>query len=89
MDMQELRKQINEIDEQLVKCFEARMKVALEIGKYKKENGLPVYDPAREQEVLEKRMAAVDADLSGYVKTLYTTLFELSRNYQQRCMTQD
>ena len=44
MDIQELRKQINQIDAQLVKTFEDRMHVALEIAKYKKENGLPVFD---------------------------------------------
>ena len=88
MDIQELRKQINEIDEQLVKTFDARMKVALEIGKYKKENGLPVFDPARERAVLDKQTAAVDEDMAMYVKLLYNTLFDISRSYQQRYMTQ-
>ena len=88
MDIQELRKQINEIDEQLVKAFDARMKVALEIGKYKKENGLPVFDPARERAVLDKQTAAVDENMATYVKLLYNTLFDLSRSYQQRYMTQ-
>ena len=55
MDIQELRNQINEIDEQLVRVFDARMKVALQIGKYKKENDLPVFDPARERAVLAKQ----------------------------------
>ncbi len=89
MDIQELRKQINEIDEQLVKIFDARMKVALEIGKYKKEHGLPVFDPARERAVLDKQTAAVDEEMTTYVKLLYNTLFDLSRSYQQRYMTQD
>jgi len=88
MDIQELRKQINEIDEQLVKAFDARMKVALEIGKYKKEHGLPVFDPTRERAVLDKQTAAVDENMATYVKLLYNTLFDLSRSYQQRYMTQ-
>lgn len=88
MDIQELRNQINEIDEQLVRIFDARMKVALQIGKYKKENDLPVFDPARERAVLAKQTSAVDEDMSAYVKLLYTTLFDLSRSYQQRYMTQ-
>lgn len=88
MDIQELRKQINEIDAELVKNFDARMKVALEIAKYKKENNLPVFDPARERDVLNKQVAAVDEDMAMYVKLLYNTLFDLSRSYQQRYMTQ-
>ncbi len=89
MDIQELRKQINEIDAELVRCFDARMKVALEIGKYKKENGLPVFDPARERAVLDKQTAAVDEGMAMYVTLLYTTLFDLSRSYQQHYITQD
>lgn len=89
MDIQELRRQINIIDEQLVQNFDARMKVALEIAKYKKENGLPVFDPARERAVLDKQTAAVSEDMAMYVKLLYNTLFDLSRSYQQRYITQD
>lgn len=88
MDIQELRKQINQIDEQLVKNFEARMHVALEIAKYKKENNLPVFDPARERDVLNRQTAAVGEDLTMYVKLLYNTLFDLSRSYQQGYINQ-
>lgn len=88
MDIQELRRQINIIDEQLVQNFDARMKVALEIAKYKKQNGLPVFDPARERAVLDKQTAAVSEDMAMYVKLLYNTLFDLSRSYQQRYITQ-
>ncbi len=87
MDIQQLRKQINDIDAQLVKNFDDRMNVALEIAKYKKENGLPVFDPAREREVLNRQVSAVDEDLAMYVKLLYNTLFDLSRSYQQDYMT--
>ena len=88
MDIQELRKQINEIDAQLVKCFDDRMRVALEIAKYKKENNLPVFDPARERDVLNRQTSAVGEDMTMYVKLLYNTLFDLSRSYQQCYLTQ-
>lgn len=88
MDIQELRKQINDIDEQMVKSFADRMHVALEIAKYKKENGLPVFDPARERDVLNKQTSAVGEDLAMYVKLLYNTIFDISRSYQQRYITQ-
>ena len=87
MDIQELRSQINECDERLIRAFEARMKVALEIGKYKKEHGMPVYDAAREQDVLEKQKAKVTVELAPYVESLYRTLFEVSRSYQEQVMT--
>ncbi len=88
MDIQELRTQINDIDAKLVETFDERMRVALEIAKYKKEHGLPVLDPAREREVLNKQTAAVGEDMAMYVKLLYNTIFDISRSYQQRHITQ-
>jgi monofunctional chorismate mutase len=89
MDIHMLREQINEVDQELVRAFEKRMHIALEIAKYKKENGLPVYDPVREEAVLKKQMAAVDAELAGYTQSLYQTLFEVSRRYQQEYLAQE
>ncbi len=88
MDIQELREQVNEIDKELVEAFDRRMHVSLEIAKYKKENGLPVFDPAREREVLNNQTAAVGDDMAMYVKLLYNTIFDISRSYQQRYITQ-
>ena len=44
MDMNELRSQIDNIDDQLVKLFVERMDIAEKIGAYKKANNLPVFD---------------------------------------------
>ncbi|MBE5801333.1 MAG: bifunctional chorismate mutase/prephenate dehydratase [Clostridiales bacterium] len=87
MSMEELRQQINDIDSRLVKDFDERMKVALEIAKYKKENNLPVLDPAREREVINRQTACVDESMAMYVKLLYNTIFDISRSYQQRYLT--
>ncbi len=82
MDLNELREQINNIDDELVKLFTQRMNVALEIAKYKQENNLPVLDKNRERALLEKVANAVPASLEGYICSLYTTIMSLSRSYQ-------
>lgn len=48
-----LRRQIDRIDQQLVKLINQRAKVALEIGKLKDSEGRAVYSPGREEAVLE------------------------------------
>ena len=53
MDLTELRGQIDAIDDELVRLFRARMDIAAQVADYKKERGLPIFDGAREQEVLE------------------------------------
>ena len=47
-----LRRRIDELDEELVRLLSRRAECALEIGRVKKEAGMEVYQPAREQEVL-------------------------------------
>jgi chorismate mutase len=46
------RKHIDDVDRQLVDLLNARTKVAHEIGHIKKEAGLPVLEPSREEKVL-------------------------------------
>lgn len=84
MDLQELRKQIDEIDDQLVSLFVQRMNIAAAIGSYKKEHGLPVFVPAREAEKLSDVAQKSGPDMAQYTRALYTTLFALSRNYQEK-----
>ena len=53
MDINELRGQIDTIDDELVKLFAKRMDVAAQIAEYKKEHNLPILVPAREREKLK------------------------------------
>jgi len=84
MDLLELRNRIDEIDGELTKLFEERMKTAALVGKYKQENNVPVFNRQREREVLNNATANVSEELQSYTKTLYQTIFELSRSYQKR-----
>ena len=52
-----LRKQIDELDNQLMELMAKRMRVCREIGQYKKEHNMTVLQAARYNEILEKRGA--------------------------------
>ena len=86
MDIQTLREQINQCDDVLAKTFVTRMQTALEIARYKKENGVAVLDPAREREVLSHVTEGLDEGMAMNMKLLYNTIFDISRTYQQRYM---
>ena len=51
-DIDDLRQRIDWIDEQLVRLLNARAECALQLGHLKKERGMDIYQPKREQEVL-------------------------------------
>lgn len=82
MDITQLRGKIDKIDDELVQLFTQRMAVAEEIAAYKKENGLPIYVPAREREKLQDVAEKAGPEMANYTRVLYSMLFELSRSYQ-------
>lgn len=53
----QLRKQIDEIDNQLMEMLSKRMRVCREIGHYKKEHNMTVLQTSRYNEILDKRGA--------------------------------
>jgi len=67
------RKEINRLDSELLRIFNARADLALKIGEIKKELGLPVYDPEREKRIFE---AMTDANPGPLEDDAITRLFE-------------
>ena len=59
MDLKDYRKQIDEIDDQLVQLFRQRMEVSSDIAQYKKERNLPILDAGRERAKLNDVCAKV------------------------------
>ena len=86
MELKDCRARIDAIDRELVRLFEARMELSAEVGAYKKAHGLPVLQPAREQEKLDALTAQVDDDLKAPLRSLYTKIFELSRAQQSSAL---
>ena len=84
MDLTEIRTEIDAIDEQMVKLFCQRMQLSAQVADYKKENNMPIYVPARERAILQKVAQQSGSELENYTRTLYSTLFELSRSYQSK-----
>lgn len=84
MDLNEIRQQIDTIDSQLVDLFCQRMALSAQVADYKKANDLPVYVPARERAILQKVSQEAGPEFEKDTRILYSTLFELSRGYQNR-----
>ncbi|MDR1003124.1 MAG: chorismate mutase [Oscillospiraceae bacterium] len=78
----ELRERIDQINEEMTKLFAERMEISRELAKHKKESKMAVVDKSREREVLSKVTQMVDKDLEGYVRILFSALFDLSKSYQ-------
>lgn len=84
MELDELRKGINEIDEQLQKLFTERMELCCGVAQYKIENGLPVFQSAREEEILKRVKDKAPDDLKGGSAVLFQTVMDISKCLQYR-----
>ena len=83
-NLNELRRQIDELDNQLLDLLAKRMRVSREIGQYKKEHDMPVLQTARYDEILSKRVGqAQDMDMDGeFMKTILAAIHEESIRQQ-------
>ena len=85
MDLNDYRKEIDRIDDQLIALFAKRMDTAEKIAAYKKANGMRVLDARREKEKMREILDKTPDDLREYVSSLYSLIFELSRS-RQSCL---
>ena len=69
-----LRKQIDELDDQLIEILSKRMRVSREIACYKKEHNMAIVQPSRYDEIINKRGA--QGVLSGMSSEFISTVFE-------------
>ena len=83
-NIEEIRKEIDIIDERILDEFKERMLLSAKIAKYKKDNNIPVLDEAREKEKLSRIAKSCDDEMNAFSSKLYLTLAELSREYQNK-----
>ncbi len=84
MDLNEIRNEIDKVDQQLVTLFLERMNLSAQVADYKKENNLPIHVPSRERQKLQEIAAQSGDDMENYSRVLYSMIFELSRSYQSK-----
>lgn len=79
------REIINRVDSQMAELFVERMKAAEMVFEHKKEFGLPIFDPEREETVIQKNSALIDDNvIKGYYIDYIKNLMSVSRSYQYR-----
>lgn len=85
MDMSDWRDKIDAIDAQLVELLSQRSQCVIEIGKIKRERNLPVYDPKREKDILNRLVARNRGPLDGdALKRLFERILDESRRVERQ-----
>src|SRR5438093_13629327 len=84
--LDDLRNDIDRVDEVLVRLLNERARVACEIGRIKKERGIEIYQPEREKQVLEHvRNIAVEGPLGpDAIARLFERIIDEARRLERR-----
>jgi chorismate mutase len=83
-NIDDLRERINSIDDELLRLFNERAKLALEIGRMKKEQGLPIHIPSREEQIITRVQQENPGPLPPTsIARLYQRLIEESRTLEE------
>jgi len=72
MTLDNCRKEIDQLDKEIVRLLNARTRAAITIGRLKQETAAPVYVPAREKQVFEKVMGLNEGPLTdAHLRAIY------------------
>ena len=90
MDLKELRKEIDEIDSQLVKLYEDRMDVSSRIADFKISTGKKVFDREREIEKINEVKSLAHSDFNRIgVEELFSQIMSMSRKLQYQKLQEE
>lgn len=82
--LQHHRKEIDRLDKQLVDLFNERARHAIAIGKMKKEKGIPIYDPERENEIFQNLRQVNRGPLThDAIQRLFERIIDESRRIER------
>ena len=88
-DLERYRDEIDEIDSEIVRLFEKRMKVSEEVAEYKIKTGKQVLDPARESQKIHTLKEKAHGDFNSLgVQELFRQIMAISRKRQYQLLTE-
>ncbi|MCH3971223.1 MAG: chorismate mutase [Oscillospiraceae bacterium] len=85
MELKEIRREIDQIDSQLLPLFIKRMDCAKKVAEVKQRDKTPVYNAAREEEILD-RISKEAGVYGGAARIVYRTIMSESRALQHRML---
>ena len=81
-ELEQLRGQIDQIDDKIIALFKERMQGAEKLAMFKKEHDLPTLAPGRERALLARVAEEAGEEFADYTESLFRTIMAASRSYQ-------
>ena len=84
IEVELMRKKIDEIDDKLLALFKERLEVSKKIGLLKKKYKMEIFDPQREQEIIDGCTQNISEDEKVYVEKFLRNLMDISKEVQSK-----
>jgi chorismate mutase-like protein len=90
MNISDWRQRMDEIDKKLVELLNERSRCALEVGRLKQAAGMPIYQPARENDVLSNAERNNRGPLTNAaIRRLFERIIDEARSAERVAMHGD
>ena len=84
IELELMRIKIDEIDDKLLALFKERLEVSKKIGLLKKKYNIKIFDPQREQEIIDNYTQNVSDDEKKYIEKFLRNLMDISKEVQSK-----
>ena len=84
IELELMRIKIDEIDDKLLALFKERLEVSKKIGLLKKKYNIKIFDPQREQEIIDNYTQNVSDDEKKYIEKFLRNLMDISKEVQTK-----
>ena len=84
IELELMRKKIDEIDDKLLALLKERLEVSKKIGLLKKKYKMEIFDPQREQEIIDGCTQNISEDEKVYVEKFLRNLMDISKEVQSK-----
>ena len=83
-DLNDLRKQIDAVDRDILVGLEKRMAISRQIGVCKREHGKEILDNSREDDKLDSLKKTAGFESEQYIEDIYRAIFDVSKDHQNK-----
>ena len=84
IELELMRKKIDEIDDKLLALFKERLEVSKKIGLLKKKYKMEIFDPQREQEIIDGCTQNISEDEKEYIEKFLRNLMDISKEVKSK-----
>jgi len=88
LNLEDLRKEIDKIDNELIRLLNKRMKIVKKVGELKNSSNAPIYRPEREKEIIN-RLTEISKKEGGIltkedIEAIFLEIFAISRSLERK-----